>query len=211
MKTKICKVCLVSKEVIEFPKAGTYKGETSYRGECFLCNREKQKSPQIRANEKKYKTSEKGRKTRSINRKRPEVRARERKEEMQAYHKGPRKHNIISWQNNQLKTDPVFKAIWYLRNRVRDWAKTKGADKKSAISTTIGMSREEFRKYIASKFQEGMTWDNHGEWEIDHIIPISSATTIQEAQKLTHYSNLQPLWKKDNRDKRDKMPEGINA
>jgi 5-methylcytosine-specific restriction endonuclease McrA len=47
-------------------------------------------------------------------------------------------------------------------------------------------------------FKEGMTWENHGEWHIDHIIPISKAKTAEEIYKLNHYTNLQPLWKREN-------------
>jgi hypothetical protein len=50
-----------------------------------------------------------------------------------------------------------------------------------------------------------MTWDNHGEWHIDHIIPISSGKTEDEVLKLCHYTNLQPLWKEDNLKKSDKI------
>jgi hypothetical protein len=48
-----------------------------------------------------------------------------------------------------------------------------------------------------------MSWDNYGnnketDWSIDHIIPISSATTLEEFYKLNHYTNLRPLWHIDN-------------
>ena len=53
-----------------------------------------------------------------------------------------------------------------------------------------------------------MTWDNYGKyngcinfgWDIDHIIPISSAKTEEEVYKLNHFSNFQPLCSKVNRD-----------
>ena len=52
-----------------------------------------------------------------------------------------------------------------------------------------------------------MTWENHGKynnsegygWDIDHIIPISMAKTEEDVIKLNHYSNLQPLCSKINR------------
>ena len=55
-----------------------------------------------------------------------------------------------------------------------------------------------------------MTWDNHGELHIDHIIPMSITTTEEEEEeeeaiKLNHYTNLQPLWAKDNVNKSDKL------
>jgi hypothetical protein len=49
-----------------------------------------------------------------------------------------------------------------------------------------------------------MSWENHGEWHIDHIVPLSSAITEEELRKLSHYTNLQPLWATDNLSKGSK-------
>jgi hypothetical protein len=68
----------------------------------------------------------------------------------------------------------------------------------------------EFKEYIEKQFTEGMSWNNYGnkietDWSIDHIIPISSATTLDEVKKLNHYTNLRPLWHLENIKKRDKI------
>jgi len=60
--------------------------------------------------------------------------------------------------------------------------------------------------YIEKQFTKGMSWKNHGEWHIDHIIPLSSAKTEKELYELCHYTNLQPLWKTDNLSKNNKIP-----
>ena len=62
----------------------------------------------------------------------------------------------------------------------------------------MSVETEEAKTYIASLFQKGMSWDNYGEWHLDHIKPISLATTEEEVYKLCHYTNYQPLWAKDN-------------
>jgi len=64
--------------------------------------------------------------------------------------------------------------------------------------TYLGTSIKEYKRYLESMFTEGMSWDNYGEWHIDHIIPLASAKTEEELIKLFHYSNTQPLWAKDN-------------
>ena len=72
----------------------------------------------------------------------------------------------------------------------------------------LGCNFEEFKLYIESKFEDWMNWDNRGlyngefncGWDIDHKIPVSIATTEEEIYKLNHYTNLQPLCSKYNRE-----------
>lgn len=72
----------------------------------------------------------------------------------------------------------------------------------------LGCSIQEFKIYIESKFLPGMTWDNWGinTWHLDHIISLSSfdLTIREELLKAVHYTNLQPLWAKDNIKKSNK-------
>ena len=57
-----------------------------------------------------------------------------------------------------------------------------------------------YKKYLEAKFQYGMSWENYGEWHVDHIKPCSSFNLEdpEEQKKCFHYKNLQPLWAKDN-------------
>jgi len=52
-----------------------------------------------------------------------------------------------------------------------------------------------------------MSWNNHGEWHIDHIKPCTSfdLSKLSEQKKCFHYKNLQPLWAKDNLSKGAKI------
>jgi hypothetical protein len=62
----------------------------------------------------------------------------------------------------------------------------------------VGCSTSYFKQYVESLFLDGMSWDNHGEWHFDHIVPLSSAKTEAELLSLNKYTNIQPLWAKDN-------------
>jgi len=113
--------------------------------------------------------------------------------------------NKSQYFKHRRKTDPIFKLKTYLGNRLRDYLKGKSFVKNSKIFDIIGCSPNELRSYIEIKFVDGMCWENHGEWHIDHIVPLSTAKTLDEIYKLNHYSNLQPLWKIDNLKKSNKL------
>ena len=71
----------------------------------------------------------------------------------------------------------------------------------------IGCNKEYLEKYIKDLLLDGMNIDNYGEWEIDHIIPVSSFDFTKRENILTcfNYKNLQPLWWLDNRKKYNKI------
>lgn len=73
-----------------------------------------------------------------------------------------------------------------------------GYYKDKTTKTLLGCTVEKLTTHLSAKFTEGMTLENYGKWHIDHIVPLSSAKTKQELEKLCHYTNLQPLWAKDN-------------
>lgn len=103
------------------------------------------------------------------------------------------------------KKNPLYKMAVYLRIRTRRLVKTKGFKKKYKFEEYIGCSKVELKVYIEQKFKSGMSWENYGQWHIDHIIPLVSAKTIDDLYKLCHYTNLQPLWAKENLKKHDKI------
>lgn len=104
-------------------------------------------------------------------------------------------------------SDPVYTLNVKIRARIR-MAIKKGAKTGSAVRD-LGCSIQDFRKYIESKFQDGMSWDNWGVkgWHLDHIIPVShfDLSDREQFKQAVHYTNLQPLWAKDNLLKSDKI------
>ena len=102
-------------------------------------------------------------------------------------------------------TDPIFLAKNRLRGRLYKMIKLKKFTKKSKTAEIVGCSWEQLRLYIESQFIEGMSWENRDLWHIDHIIPLSSAKTVGDLEKLCHYTNLRPLWASDNMSKGAKL------
>jgi len=77
--------------------------------------------------------------------------------------------------------------------------------KKTKTELILGCSISEFKDYISLKLKDNMTIKNHGEWHLDHIIPLSTAKTEEDVIRLNHYTNFQPLWAVDNLKKSNKI------
>ncbi len=110
------------------------------------------------------------------------------------------------WMNNRRATDVVFKLKCRLRYLIRAYIKKNGYVNNSKTMEILGCSFSEFKKHIEVKFVGDMSWDRFSEIHIDHVIPLASATTEEDVLRLNHYTNLQPLWAKDNLKKGSSMP-----
>lgn len=89
-----------------------------------------------------------------------------------------------------------------VRNHVRSALK---AEKSERSLDYLGADITTYRAHIEEQFTEGMTWDNYGEWQIDHITPLKyrdpetgELPTLEQTIERLHYLNTQPMWAKDN-------------
>lgn len=96
-----------------------------------------------------------------------------------------------------------------IRGLIKESFRSRSFRKNSKTSLILGCDLESFRSWISGQFLPGMSFENHGEWHIDHYIPLSFAKNEQEVVALNHYSNLRPLWESDNLKKKDTIPEDI--
>jgi hypothetical protein len=104
--------------------------------------------------------------------------------------------------------DPLFKLSCNIRTMIYNSLIKKGYSKETKSYDILGIDYDELKLYFESKFESWMNWDNHGlyngdfnyGWDIDHIIPLASAENEEDLIRLNHYSNLQPLCSKVNRD-----------
>lgn len=94
--------------------------------------------------------------------------------------------------------------------RSRLYYSVMGYCKKGSAIDDLGCSVGQLKLYLENYFSlyPGMNWDNYGsEWELDHYLPLSSFDLMDENQvkEACHYTNIQPLWKEENRRKSNKV------
>ena len=118
--------------------------------------------------------------------------------------------SIRAYLNNRYYTDPEFNLVRKLRRRISSaLRKSYLRPKKSASSIALlGCTFAQVKEHIEKQFTAGMTWSKcfNGEIHFDHVRPCSSYDLTDPAQQRAcfHYTNLQPLWAKDNLQKGDR-------
>jgi len=119
------------------------------------------------------------------------------------------KEKINAQRNEKYHTNVQHKLKVTLRNRIGTALKIKNGTKAFKTVELLGCSLDDFKIYLENKFQDGMSWDNHARdgWHIDHIIPLDAfdLTKSEEQLKACHYTNLQPLWAKENLQKNNRI------
>ncbi len=169
-----------------------YKSSPEYRKKRADAERERRSTPEWKAYAHAYRRTEEFRRKNAAAHRDPEYR---------------KQDNIR--RRHKRAVDPFHKIILRLRGRTRELV--RGTKRAGSADRLVGCSREVFLRHLESKFLPGMIWDNYGQfgWHIDHIIPLSKFDFSDPEWKLkaNHYTNLQPLWWKDNLLKSDKLPE----
>ena len=96
------------------------------------------------------------------------------------------------------KRDKVYALKENIRGRFRYELAKRGETKHTKANDYLGCSWLELQEYLKGQFTDGMSWDNYGDWHVDHIIPLAIAENRDELIKLCHHTNLRPLWASDN-------------
>jgi len=223
---KVCKKCKVEKELTEFFKDKSKKD--GFRSNCKSCvkvykeaNKDKLNAyardynkayreankEEVKAKQKVYYEANKD-KLNANNKAYIEANKDKVKAKQKAYreaNKDKRNAYARDYARERRKTDPLFKMKHNLRCRTCLAFKDKGYSKTSKTQEILGADWEVVEAHIEKQFTKGMSWDNQGDWHIDHIMPLASANTIEETIRLCHYTNLQPLWALDNLEKGAKI------
>ena len=119
----------------------------------------------------------------------------------------------VKWSRNQMLVNCDFRIKKNMRERIRNAVKHSGAHKHFKAEDAVGCGVDDLKRHLESKFKEGMTWENYGKWHIDHVLPCASFNLLDpsEQRRCFHFSNLQPLWAKENLAKGSKMINGSRA
>lgn len=140
----------------------------------------------------------------------------DKREHLNNYHKKWREANIVShrinknnYEKSRKSTDPTYKLISNFRTALYTALKEKNVLKNGKYFEILGYTIEDLINHLESQFKDGLTWDNYGEWHVDHKRPISSFnfTNVDddEFKQCWSLSNLQPLWGRDNLSKSNKL------
>ena len=115
----------------------------------------------------------------------------------------------VDYQNYRNATDLDFRIAGSMRSRIRGAMKNCAGKKAHRTEALLGCTILDFREYLSSQFKEGMSFDNYGEWEIDHIRPVQDfincnndfAVNVDVQKECFNFKNTQPLWKTENQRK----------
>ncbi len=210
---KFCKTCESFQFIGNFAysrygKDNLYSKCKSCTKHYYHCNSERIKkasSAWREANSEKYRTSAK---------KRYELNFERFSEEHRVWRENnkPARQEYFREYHQKNKTNPLYKIRKVARGLVNRACKHARFNKgNSSTCEIIGLSFEEFKTYIESTWESWMSWENYGGgntikgtdlnlfWDIDHIIPLSSASTPEEVLSLSHYTNLTSLCSATNR------------
>ena len=112
------------------------------------------------------------------------------------------------YKTRKYQSDPLNKMERNLKAAIRYAFRNTGWKLGSRLHMIVGLPFEDYKTWIESQFEDGMTWENYGiergKWVIDHKIACSTATNEDEMISLFHWTNTQPMWQSDNVRKRNK-------
>lgn len=109
-----------------------------------------------------------------------------------------RKSHVYS--SKRMKVDRGYRLLHLLRCRITAAVRSKGVRKTGKTRQLIGCTTAELMAHLSALFKPGMSWENYGDWHVDHVKPCALFDLRKRADQLAcfHYTNLQPLWAIDN-------------
>lgn len=192
IEKKHCPTCDQWKILVEFTTQ-----KSSWDGLCRMCRicfneyrtNKRKNDPKYREKDIEYKEKyEASGRRREMN----QIRYADKREEIIS--------KCVAYNKKRYKEDIKFRITTSLRTRINKVLKIQNAKKCNTSMDLIGCTPNFLKEYLQAKFKDGMTWENYGEWHIDHIKCCVSfdLTKEEEQRKCFNYQNLQPLWASEN-------------
>jgi hypothetical protein len=114
-----------------------------------------------------------------------------------------------NYEKTRKANDPLYKLVANFRTAIWTVLKENNMDKYGHYFEILQYSPEELATHLENQFTEGMTWENYGEWHVDHILPITSFNFQEigdnEFMRCWSLENLQPMWGDENIRKSNKI------
>ncbi len=189
MEYKICSRCRRRRRINNFYFR---RDKKRYCAQCKDCTKKR-----LRIYDRKYnKRSEikaKKKLQQKLYKQRPYV-IEQRKKQVKKYQKKLKYKNYKKEYNQKLKVRVAHNLRERLRGVLKEYKNLQ------SIPTLIGCSINYLIQYLESQFDDEMSWNNYGQWHLDHKIPCVSfdLSKVEEQKKCFNYTNLQPLWAFDN-------------
>jgi hypothetical protein len=131
------------------------------------------------------------------------------RDHLNEYHQKWREKNIDKhreykrkYEKHRKDTDPAYKLIANFRTAIYQVLKENNVEKNRHYFDILQYTPEELILHLEKQFTDSMTWENYGEWHVDHKTPISSFNfeSIDDDSFMECWSlgNLQPMWGKEN-------------
>lgn len=199
MKARICSKCKQIVPIILFWKS-KYK-KSGLNSVCIPCNKEINKEQFNKHREKRLAEAKKYRDENKEHYKEYfRVYKKEHKDEIREKYKP----HVREYQKMKRATDIQYKLKNAISCRIRGTIKNKNGKRSIDI---VGYTIDELKQHLEKQFNNGMSWDNYGEWQIDHRIPVSyfDLTNDDDIKECWALTNLQPMWKKENLLKSNKL------
>ena len=228
MKTKICNKCKIEKPISEFHKRKDTKDGLGYKckGCTIIYGKKyyKENKVKIKKYSKEYieKNKEHFKQYMKDYEQRNAQKLKARKAKWYKKNAIERRKKWKEWsENNREKinkykreygkekrlTDPIFRLKENTRSVIRMSLRRNKNSKH--WEDLVGYTLAELKTHLEKQFKEGMTWDNYGEWVVDHKIPKSlfniTSAKCKGFKKCWALENLQPMWKKENLEKHNKL------
>lgn len=204
-----CKTCVrdYNRAHVQRPEVRERKRARKRQPEYNAWKRAYAQRPENKEKLRAYRQRPKYREWKRAYQQRPEYKKWERAYRQRPESKEWKRDYLRSYVRDRYRTDRAFKLMWNLRRRVRH--ALKGTCKSARTLELLGCTVEELRVHLEAQFKPGMTWENQGRygWHVDHIRPCASFDMSDPEQQRAcfHYTNLQPLWAKENMSKGAKL------